>query len=321
MGRTVNLVVSCTNRKRYEAAPGLAAQSLVGTDVQKRLENWRDRLRKVRAEEHLAEDLYMGEHFSVVRDILPKAKSMGWNVCLWICSAGYGLIQPNTSIKSYQAAFSPSAADFIGLGVENGRVAQRWWSGVCSYEFSVEQRFPRSLGELARHCPRTPMIVALSADYLAAVEEDLLQVLQHSFFERYLSIISSGTRANGQQWKDNLLPCDGSISGSLGGTLSSLNARVARFIFGFQADADPTVEYLSALVRSIERRTDAPAPREQQSDAQIARFIESGLRKIPLASKSKLLDDFRASGKACEQKRFGEIYLRLRREAQPELHD
>jgi hypothetical protein len=263
----------------------------------------------------------MGEHFSVVRDILPKAKSMGWNVCLWICSAGYGLIQPNTSIKSYQAAFSPSAADFIGLGVENGRVAQRWWSGVCSYEFSVEQRFPRSLGELARHCPRTPMIVALSADYLAAVEEDLLQVLQHSFFERYLSIISSGTRANGQQWKDNLLPCDGSISGSLGGTLSSLNARVARFIFGFQADADPTVEYLSALVRSIERRTDAPAPREQQSDAQIARFIESGLRKIPLASKSKLLDDFRASGKACEQKRFGEIYLRLRREAQPEIHD
>ena len=78
---------------------------------------------------------------------------------------------------------------------------------------------------------------------------------------------------------------------------------------------------MSALVRSIERRTDAPAPRGQQSDAQIARFIESGLRKIPFASKSKLLEDFRAAGKACEQKRFGEIYLRLRREAQPEIHD
>ncbi len=30
MGRAVNLVVSCSNRKRHETAPGLAAGELVG---------------------------------------------------------------------------------------------------------------------------------------------------------------------------------------------------------------------------------------------------------------------------------------------------
>ena len=33
MGRAVNLVVSCSNRKRYETAPGLAAHKLAGSDV------------------------------------------------------------------------------------------------------------------------------------------------------------------------------------------------------------------------------------------------------------------------------------------------
>ena len=320
MGRAVNLVVSCSNRKRHETAPGLAASELDGSDVQKRLRTWRERLRTAQAEEYPAEHLYMGEHWSVVRAIPQDAMDRGWEVRLWICSAGYGLIQPSTRIKPYQAAFSPEAKDYVARGsIGNGGV-QSWWAGACSYAFPREESFPRSLLALAQAFPRTPLIVALSADYLNAVGADLLGVLQHNFFKRYLSIISCGTRGEHHHLNDNLLPCDGRLSATLGGTLTSLNARVARFLFRSQADAEPSIDHMAALVSSIEIRTKAPVPRAQQPDVEVTRFIQTRLRKSPLASKTRLLEEFRAAGKACEQKRFGELYVRLRREAQPELY-
>ncbi len=318
MGRAVNLVVSCTNRKRYETAPGLAAHELAGSDVQTRLRAWKGRLKTVQAEKYPAEELYMGEHWSVVRNIPSEAGNRGWSVRLWICSAGYGLIQPGTHIHSYQAAFTPGTIDSVAPW--NRRAAQSWWKGVCSYTIPDKRDLPRSLSALALKYPRTPMIVALSADYLNAVEEDLRAVLDQTYFERYLSIISCGTRSQHRHWRNNLLPCNGGLSASLGGTLTSLNARVARFLLGFQAHTEPTVDHWSALVRSIENRTVALLSRTPQSDAEISRFIRAALKKTPPASKTKLLEDFRATGKACEQKRFGELYMRLRQGAQPDFH-
>ena len=320
MGRAVNLVVSCSNRKRHDPAPDLAAHKLGGSDVQTRLQRWRDRLRSVETDEYPAKDLYMGEHWSVVRDIPSEAENRGWSVLLWICSAGYGLIQPSTRIKSYQASFAPGTRDFVAVGPARQDAAQNWWTGVCSYTFPVEKRFPRSLVALALTYPRTPLIVALSADYLNAVEQDLRAVLEHAFFQRYLSIISCGTRGQHRQWKNNLLPCDGGLSASLGGTLTSLNARVARFLFRSQAPAEPTIDHMAALVRSIENRTVAPPSRTPQSDIEVARFIRAALKKSPPISKTRLLEELRAAGKACEQKRFGELYMRLRQGGQAEFH-
>lgn len=321
MGHAVNLVVSCSNRKRYETAPGLAVRDLVGSDVRTRLQTWRERIRTAQAEEYPATELYIGEHWSVVRDIPSDASDRGWNVRLWICSAGYGLIQPNTPIKSYQATFASGTEDSVAKDRTGQKAAQAWWTGVCSYSFSGKQPFPRSFEALARAYPRTPLIVALSADYLYAVERDLLTVLQHSFFQRYLSIISCGTDSQHSSWNNNLLPCDGGLSASLGGTFTSLNARVARFLFGFHAHAGPTVDHLAALVRSIEKRIGAvPQPRTPQSDLQVAKYIREGLKKTPYVSKTKLLEEFRAAGKACEQKRFGELYVQLKEGAQPEFH-
>ncbi len=320
MGRAVNLVVSCSNRKRYETAPGLAASELDGSDMRKRLRTWKERLRTAQAKEYPAENLYMGEHWSVARNIPQDAKDSGWNVRLWICSAGYGLIQPGTRIKPYQAAFSSNAKDYVARGSVSHAAIQSWWTGACSYVFPREANFPRSLSALAQAFPRTPLIVALSADYLNAVSDDLLGVLECNFFKQYLSIISCGTRGEHHPWSDNLLPCDGRLSASLGVTLTSLNARVARFLFGFEADAEPSIHHMAALLSSIEVRTKAPVTRAQQTDIEVVRFIQARLKKTPLASKTRLLEEFRAAGKACEQKRFGELYVQLRQEAQPELY-
>jgi len=318
VGRAVNLVVSCTNRKRYEPASGLAAHRLGGADVQARLRTWKERLRTTSDKRHPAEDLYMGEHWSVVRDIVSAAGTRGWDIRLWICSAGYGLIRPSARIHSYQVTFASGTRDSVTTWKANA--AQKWWKGVCTCSIPGEKGQPRSLTALARKFPRTPMVVALSADYLNAVEKDLLTVRTQAYFQRHLAIISCGTRAEPSHWKENLLPCDGGVSASLGGTLTSLNARVARFLFESPAPADPTVDHWTGLVRSLERRTVERPPRVPQSDAAVLGFIRDGLRRVPSASRSKLLERFRASGKACEQKRFGELYMRLKRGAQAEIH-
>jgi hypothetical protein len=320
LGHAVNLVVSCSNRKRYGTAPGLAAHELVGADVRIRLQTWKKCLKSVKAEKYPAEDLYMGEHWSVIRDIPSDAISRGWNVRLWICSAGYGLIRPTTRINSYQVTFAPSTIDSVANGTKDRETLRTWWTGVCSYTIPGEQSSPRSFADLAMKYPRTPLIVALSADYLNAVEEDLGSLLQHAFFRRYLSIISCGTSSRNILWKNNLLPCDGKLSPSLGGTLTSLNARVARFLFEFQANGEPSVERMAELVRSIEARTVVPQSRTSQSDLNVTKFIREGLKKTPPISKTKLLEEFRAAGKACEQKRFGELYKRLQQGAQREFH-
>ena len=316
MGRAVNLVVSCTNRKRFEPASGLAAHRLVGADVPARLRTWKERLSAVSEARHPAEDLYMGEHWSVVRDTVSAARTRGWDVRLWICSAGYGLIRPSALIHSYQVTFASGTRDSVTA--RETHAAQKWWKGVCSYSIPGEKGVPRSLTALAQKYPRTPMVVALSAHYLNAVEKDLVTVLTYSYFRRHLAIISCGTKGDASQWQENLLPCDGSVSASLGGTLTSLNARVARFLFESPALADPAVDYWAGLVRSLERRTVQRPPRKPQSDAAVMRFIRDALRQTPSASRSKLLQKLRATGRACEQRRFGELYMKLKREADAE---
>jgi hypothetical protein len=318
MGQAVNLVVSCTNRKRYETALGLAAHQLVGADMQARLRTWKDRLTTALEEKYQAEDLYIGEHWSVVRDILSLAGTRGWDVRLWICSAGYGLIRPIARIHSYQVTFASGTRDSVTSWETNA--AQKWWKGICSYSIPGEKGVPRSLTKIAQKYPRTPMVVALSADYLNAVENDLLAVLTHEYFRRHLAIISCGTKRELSHWQNNLLPCDGGLSANLGGTLTSLNARVARFLFESPAPADPTVDYWAVLVRSLERQIVARPLRIPQSDAAVSAFIRDALQRIPSASRSRLLEEFRATGKACEQKRFGELYMRLKQGAQAEIH-
>jgi hypothetical protein len=320
LGVAVNLVVSCSNRKRFETAPGLAAHELGGSDVHVRLQGWKKRLRRVKAEKYPAEDLYMGEHWSVVRDIPPSAMNRGWNVRLWICSAGYGLIRPSTRINAYQVTFAPSSIDSIVNGTRDDRALQTWWKGVCSYKIPGDQGHPRSLAELALRYPRTPLVVALSAEYLSAVEADLGAVLEHSYFQRYLSIISCGTSGKHMRWKSNLLPCDGKFSAHLGGTLTSLNARVARFLFQSHASAEPSVDRMAGLLRSVDLREVPTHSRTPQSDADVKTFISERLKKSSMISKTKLLEELRAAGKACEQKRFGDLYMRLKQEAQQGFH-
>ena len=317
--RAVNVIVSCTNRKRFASVPETCARRVRGDDLGTRLARWRKNLRSAATEDHPANDVYMGDHWSVVRTIPDVARTAGLRVQLWVCSAGYGLIRPETPIKAYQATFARGEDDYIGAGLaEDEHTLQRWWDGVCSYRFPMQGEAPRTFAGLAAAFPHTPMLVALSADYLNAVAGDLARVLARPYFYDHLAIISCGTEQPHSTWKHHLLPCDGSLACALGGALTSLNARVARYLLQSLTKEDLTVDSLKKIAMSINRTSGTPAPsRTPQSDGSVAAFIRKGLAQFPRATKTKLLQEFRGSGQACEQKRFGAIYAQVRQKLSP----
>jgi len=321
--QAINLVVSCTSRKRYDTAPGMAVHEIKEPNLDARLRIWKERLGAVRTEEYPAAEIYMGDHWCVARSIPKEAARCGLSIRLWISSAGYGLIRPDTPIKPYQATFARGEQDYIGVGITGtGEVEQKWWAGVCAYRIRNKENAnsPRSLQALAEAFPRTPMVVALSVDYLRAVKEDLAATFHNQFFLEHLSIVSCGTRERHSVWRNNLLPCDGSMSRALGGTLTSLNVRVVRRLFQLWGGAAPTVEHLAKLTGQIGHQSRSICKRAPSRDSEVADFIYSRLNKAPGISKTKLLGEFRNAGQACEQRRFGEIYARIRREVMPELY-
>ncbi len=180
------------------------------------------------------------------------------------------------------------------------------------------QRRPTSPGTvsgIAAAFPRTPILVALSSDYLKAVADDLAEVMVRPYFRDHLSIVSCGTPQPHAIWKHHLLPCNASLAGSLGGALTSLNARVARRLFHSLGKEELTVETLTKLADSIDRTAGGSTPsRIPRSDNEVAHFIRAHLAKFPSTSKTRLLQEFRGKGRACEQKRFGAIYARVRSE-------
>src|SRR5262249_4598002 len=153
-------------------------------DLRARLARWQRNLGSAATENHAADAVYMGDHWSVVRTIPDAARTAGLRVQLWICSAGYGLIRPETPIKAYQATFARGEDNYIGAGLqERAHTLQQWWDGVCAYRFPMQGAAPRTIAGIAAAFPRTPMLVALSADYLSAVAGDLAHVLARPYFQ------------------------------------------------------------------------------------------------------------------------------------------
>jgi hypothetical protein len=304
----INVIVSCTNRKRYPAPASLTVRNLGGSDVAGRLRIWKARLRQVPADRYRADRLYIGDHWAVARQLPSRVADAGLTARLWVCSAGYGLIRSDTLLKPYQATFAPGTDDYVVAGTTDRTAeARAWWQGVCALRLGSAQTTPRTLAQLAATQPRTPMLVALSLDYLDAVADDLEEVLKRPFFREHLAIVSCGTVGQRGPRMANILPCDGLMAGALGGTLTSINVRIARHLLTALKGADPTVERLTRLARSIPRAA-APPARQARSDRQVLAFIRSALRRTPRPSRSRLLREYRDAGLACEQGRFANLY-------------
>jgi hypothetical protein len=273
----------------------------------RRAERWSERLADVEAAQHTAADLYMGDHWKAALRAYDLASRYSSRTELWVISAGYGLIRASSQIKPYSATFANGSPDSVWRGGRDGSrdtCLRQWWGRVGSG--------PR-LADLVSSRDKGMVVVAAGASYLSAVSADLdAAIVQDSTGER-VSVVSAGARGNSAR-----LPVSGRFREILGGTDSSLNARL---LARLAADA-PTHGFrrtaMEAFLDSIARDV-APRPRVRgrpATDTELLNEIESVRARNRSISRTEALRRLRSSGTSCEQSRYALLWASaVRREA------
>jgi hypothetical protein len=297
----INLIVTCTNRKAVTAPASLQARSLNGASIAGRAKVWTDRLAKA-SDPITAAALYRGDHWSVVQSIAPLRGAV--QVKVWIASAGYGLISPRSRVVAYAATFAGGHPDTVASSSDERRI---WWTSLTKFPARVSPVEPRSLRQLASKYPSSPLIIAASPEYIDAMAEDILDASAKLDTPDLLSILCRASTAP-TELEAFVVALNASFASQLGGALTSLNARVVRWLVSFgtaQLTRTTVKRYIGQLA---DRCTARPIPkRARMSDSEIILVIQREQR-IHHRSRSALLRVLREKGYAVEQARFGKIY-------------
>jgi hypothetical protein len=223
-----------------------------------------------------------------------RAQGLGYDVDLWVVSAGLGLSHVDATSPSYGASFS-AGPDQVAAEPAGRRA---WWTGLIRVPL-----FGRAPTDLAKVREGTDeVLIALSPAYLESLAGELRQFAD----DDGVATMSSHARS-----KSSPVSSQG-LRQSLGGTQITLNARAAakylELADGAPLGSDQAHERWSAWAAGNHRREAEPRPR--LDDAEVRHFIATALSAGP-TSRTRLLTELRRSGLACEQSRFARLYTEV----------
>jgi hypothetical protein len=157
--------------------------------------------------------------------------------------------------------------------------------------------------------PESPLLIALSAEYVSALENDLLAAREELADPDHLIVVSAGRRKDGPL-AANFLPCDARLENVLGGVRASLNARIARRILETVPPEKIRMSHLRGVFVNLLRRQPPVRliERQRMNDGKVIEFIEKALAESAFTTHTALLRALRERGKACEQKRFRKLF-------------
>jgi hypothetical protein len=201
--------------------------------------------------------------------------------------------------------------DSVLCGKVDRASLRKWWNLLCGWRESKGESVASITG-IARNYPNEPIIAAISADYLKAVTDDLSQARAALSDPRLLLVISAGSKPKGIL-QENILPADARLEGLFGKSRLTLNSKIAEWVLSnFAADELRTNSVSERLEKMIQNLPPSTYPnREKSSDAEVLDFLENKLQSGERTSYSVLLRDYRASGRACEQRRFRGLFKKL----------
>ncbi len=297
----INLVVTCSSRKASAPEASLQARNLRGATLTARVRNWTHQL-SIQTKGIAASELYKGDHWTVVRSIAPFRGAAQVNV--WIASAGYGLISPHTKIVAYAATLAARHVDSVASSSGERRA---WWASLTTRTPRGVPGSPHNVRQLAARFSSSPLIIAASPEYIDAMTDDILAASRRLSRPELLSILC---RVDGAppELQPFAVTLTADLASELGGTLTSLNARVLRWLVstGTATLVRPTI--LRNIRRLAGRCSKRIVPqRARMTDGEIRKRIVFEQRRV-WRSRSALLKTIREQGYAVEQARFGRIY-------------
>jgi hypothetical protein len=278
----LTIVVTCTDRKLVAPSETLMARSLPVATVSERVGEWVGRVRAARHASRLL-DLYKGESWAQAKRLAHTAEKTGFDPEFFVASAGLGLRAGDEYGPSYAATFARGQLDSVATSPTDAR---SWWD-----------RLPH--GAMPR--ADVPSIWVLSESYAQAMQDHVRSL------DPSTALVFGGASGTPENLR---VPSDRNLRTALGGTVTSLNTRMA--IRWLEIAGGRTLT--SSLVRQawvewareaqqIERYDRCPLP-----DDTIRVLIKEMLGRDPRLSKTVALRNLRSSGIACEQRRFSGLF-------------
>lgn len=308
MSRFLNIVVSCTDRKRLSVPDALRARAVGQLPIRRRFERWWHRLSTTRTTVLPASDLYVGDHWTVCLSLPAIARSKGFEPRLWIASAGYGLISADTTVRPYSATFASGQPDTVVASGERPEGLRTWW-GLLGARRGPGAAAPRTVAALVRSAPHTNVILVCSPEYLRALRDDVANAIDEMASREQFLIVTSPTGVP-HELEPFAIPSAAPLRGYVGGALPSLHARVARKILAESRGAVLAAPALRARYGALlARAPELPRyDRTRMNDREVRRFILEQLRRHPSISHTPALRTLRDGGRACEQVRFRSLF-------------
>ncbi|VTS08002.1 hypothetical protein [Tuwongella immobilis] len=308
----INLVVSCSKRKTRVPRPSLRLRT-VGRSlpIEQRASTWIGSLEQHASERIPACKLYCGEHWHTVLSILNVSSKFRQEIRVWVCSAGYGLVPIDALLSPYSATFTPGDEDAVCDGAEVRVSLPAWWASVASY--NRIHGGPRTIADLASRNPDDFLLVALPHMYLTAVADDLRATVKAVQTTERFAVLSVGGTAPSEV-EPYVLPAEARLQRVTGGTLSALNARLARLLITELGRKPLTFARCKKMLSdSLEfaPKVNAPA-RQKLTDDEVKIAILRFLKTDREASPTRLLRQLRDSGQACEHTRFVSLFWQIR---------
>ena len=314
MAHQVNLVVTCTNRKRHKPPSEMLLRNVQADTLVERSHLWLARMVCWNSPPVEISELYASDHWFVARSIPEAGEKASLRVNLWVCSAGYGLVPSTCWVQPYGATFAPGNPDSVSTardGLRRQLDNQKWWELLSNWD-GPDPRAPRSLRELVERHPHRPLMVVGSPVYIETMAVDLAKARDQMESQDQLSIVSAGLEEmNG--FEQNLVPCDGRLKNVVEGAMQSLNVRVARKIVSEAARWPLGARTLRKRYKSLlQRQPDLERfERQPMTDPQVKVFIRKAQSTNPTIARTPLLRELRSSGYACEQSRFAELFRQV----------
>ncbi|GAA2745349.1 hypothetical protein GCM10009868_26510 [Terrabacter aerolatus] len=278
----LTIVVTCTDRKTGAPHHDLMARTLPTGTVKERADDWVGRLRATRPTTRLL-DLYAGESWTQAKRLAATARSTGFQPEVFVASAGLGLRPVDDVAPPYAATFATGHRDSVVQATPDASV---WW---------------KQLAHAAGPRADAPSIWVLSESYARAMTDDLQALDPQS------TVVFGGASDTPASLR---IRSDRNLRGALGGTITSLNARMAiRWleIADGKMPAAPEVHRnwaTWALGAQQQERYD----RKPVSDHAIKQMIDQMRGLNPKLPKTVALRNLRNSGIACEQRRFTRLF-------------
>jgi len=297
----IEIISSCTNSKTKIADKTLTIEYY---NKEKNLDEiikiWKDTIRKNKFDKYKTTNLYKGIGWRATLNTY-NFFSDHYEAELYIASAGYGLIHHSTKISSYNATFAPRTLNSIEKFNQEKTSNIKWWDSINS--FQVDSFSNDSY-----------IFVILPHNYLIATQNFIKKLIkQHG---KRVFIFRANQNEPLSFMQEYTVEFDLRFNSYQTGTLSSLLARAVLWLSKEIIEHNIPFEhhlFQEHIEKTMKNYTQYKMPkREQLSEEKLIKKIENMIANDGIISASKGLKKLRESGIACEQKRFGSLFKKVK---------